>query len=137
MATLKQALSLYAKLTVLGLCGGYGYLYYDCKKRREESMDEDLIHARKDTTRPSNVYYGINWGHRSDETIEKCLDTGDVLFFNYDCNRMLSPEEVVICHAQKKWYGLKDQDPQNLGYCFRTPQNLLVIHGDLSGEIQV
>ena len=43
MATLKQALSLYAKLTALGLCWGYGYLYYDCKKRREESMDEDLV----------------------------------------------------------------------------------------------
>jgi len=49
-------------------------------------MNWELTQVRKDTTRPSNVYYGINWGYRADETIEKTLDTGDLLFFNYDCN---------------------------------------------------
>ena len=86
MATLKQALKTYCKIGVAGLAGGYAYLYRDCKNRREESMDWDLTQARKDTTRPSNVYYGINWGYRADETIEKTLDTGDLLFFNYECS---------------------------------------------------
>jgi len=86
MATLKQALKLYAKIGVLGAASYYGYLHQQCKKRREESMDWDLQQVRKDTTRPSNVYYGINWGYRADETIQNTLDTGDVLFFNYDCD---------------------------------------------------
>ena len=80
---------------------GYGYLYQDCKKRREAAMDWDTIQVKKDTTRPSNVYYGINWGYRADETIEKSLDTGDLLFWNYDCNQMFTPEEVIVCHKQK------------------------------------
>lgn len=86
MATLAQALKTYAKLAIIGTTGYYCYLYRDCSKRRDEAMDEELQHAKKDTTRPSNVYYGINWGFRADETIEKTLDTGDLLFFNYDCD---------------------------------------------------
>ena len=98
MASRKQAFKTYIKLSVFGAIAGYTWLHFDCKKRREESMNEELIEARKDTTRPSNVYYGINWGYRSDETIEKCLDTGDLLFFNYDCNKLFTPEEVITCH---------------------------------------
>ena len=40
-----------------------------CKKLREECADSELINAKKDTTRPSNVYYGLNWGFRSDNTV--------------------------------------------------------------------
>jgi hypothetical protein len=40
-----------------------------CKKLREETNDNELINAKKDTTRPSNVYYGLNWGYRSDNTV--------------------------------------------------------------------
>jgi hypothetical protein len=32
-------------------------------------MSEEVINAKKDTTRPSNVYYGLNWGYRSDNTV--------------------------------------------------------------------
>jgi len=42
-----------------------------CKKLREEVNDHELINAKKDTTRPSNVYYGLNWGYRSDETVKQ------------------------------------------------------------------
>ncbi len=45
--------------------------YYRCKKLREEVNNHELINAKKDTTRPSNVYYGLNWGYRSDETVSK------------------------------------------------------------------
>ena len=46
---------------------------YRCKKLREEVNDHELINAKKDTTRPSNVYYGLNWGYRSDETVISSL----------------------------------------------------------------
>ena len=100
MASLKDAIKLYTKLGILGSAGAYGYLHFHCKKLREEAMDFELIEARKDTTRPSNVYYGINWGYRSDETIEKSLDTGDLLFFNYNCSQCFTPEETLKCVAQ-------------------------------------
>ncbi len=100
MATLSQALKMYSKITLVGCASGYGYLHYRCKKLREESMDQELVNAKKDATRPTNVYYGINWGYRSDETIEKSLDTGDLLFFSYDCLNCFSPEEVAICYKQ-------------------------------------
>lgn len=61
----------------------YGYLYFRCRKLRRDAKDWDLIQAKKDTTRPNNEYYGINWGYRADNTLEKALDTGDMLFFNY------------------------------------------------------
>jgi hypothetical protein len=32
-------------------------------------------------------------------------------------------------------HDLTDNDPQNMGICFRTPQKLLVIHSDLLGKI--
>ena len=70
-------------------------------------MDEALKEARKDTTRPSNVYYGLNWGYRSDNTvnhnaqtiqIERSLDTGDLLFYNYNCQKCLYPTDVLKCY---------------------------------------
>ena len=93
-----DAMKLYAKITLAAGSSGYGYLYYRCKKLREEAVDYDLIETKKDTTRPSNVYYGINWGYRSDETIEKSLDTGDLILFNYDCMNCFTPEEVAVCY---------------------------------------
>ena len=86
MASLKHALKRYAQLTILGGVAYYFYLDYSCRKRREDAMNWELTQAKKDTTRPSNVYYGINWGYRADETIEKSLDTGDLLFFSYECD---------------------------------------------------
>ena len=98
MASLQDALKLYLKIGIVGAGSGYGYLHYRCKKLREEAQDFDTIQAKKDATRPSNVYYGLNWGYRSDETIEKSLDTGDLIFFSYNCLDCFSPEEVAVCY---------------------------------------
>lgn len=100
-------------------------------------MDFDLVQARKDTTRPSNAYYGINWGYRSDEVIEKSLDTGDLIMFNYDCGKLFSPEEIALCHKNQYLNVRSEDDPQNLGFCLRTPQKLLVVHSDLLGEVHI
>ena len=32
-----------------------------------------------------NPFYGLNWGSTADTIIEESLDTGDLLFFKYDC----------------------------------------------------
>jgi hypothetical protein len=100
-------------------------------------MDWDLTQVRKDTTRPSNVFYGINWGYRADETIEKSLDTGDLLFFSYECDQCFTPEEVIMCKKDKFTRSRKAEDPQNVAFCFRTPQKLLVVHSDMAGDIKI
>ena len=66
MATNRQAFTLYSKLLVVGGLGYYGYLEYKGRQIAKEYTDFDMIQSKKDTTRPSNVYYGINWGFRSD-----------------------------------------------------------------------
>ena len=86
-------------MTAGGL-SAYGYLHFHCKKIREEANNQELINAKKDTTRPSNVYYGLNWGYRSDNTIEKSIDTGDLLYFNYNCMNCMHPSEVISCYLQ-------------------------------------
>lgn len=100
MATNKQAFKLYFKMSLAASCGYYAYLHQRCQQIRKEYTDFDSIQAKKDTTRPSNVYYGINWGYRSDETMEKSLDTGDLIFFNYDCDKCFTPKDVILCKLQ-------------------------------------
>lgn len=56
-------------ISTIGILNILKCSYNRCKKLKEESMDFDLINAKKDTTRPSNVYYGLNWGFRSDNTV--------------------------------------------------------------------
>ena len=62
-----------------------------------------MIQSKKDTTRPTNVYYGINWGYRSDETLEKSLDTGDLIYFTYNCDKCLTVSDTLACKAQQTW----------------------------------
>jgi hypothetical protein len=100
MATNFQAFRLYSTILIGSGVGYYGYLYNRCQSIKREFTDFDNIQRKKDTTRPSNVYYGINWGHRSDETMEKSLDTGDFLFFNYDCDKCFNPKDVMACKYQ-------------------------------------
>lgn len=135
MATNAQAFKLYAKiLTVSGL-GYYAYLYNRCRRLKHEYTDADSIESKKDTTRKANVYYGINWGYRSDETIEKTLDTGDVLFFNYDCNSCFSPQDVLKCKMQKWWLKASYEDTENVAFCFRSgPAKLQVVASHFGGD---
>ena len=48
MASRKDALKLYSKILLLAGAGSYAYLYQKCKTLKEQSMDFDLINAKKD-----------------------------------------------------------------------------------------
>jgi len=98
MTVIRGFLKMCGGTTFAAFCG-YQCLAYRQHKLKEENMDFDLTQLRKDTTRPSNVYYGLNWGYRADETIEKSLDTGDLLFFNYNCMNCFTPQELISCVA--------------------------------------
>ena len=98
------------KVGILASSAYYGYLFNRCKKLKEEYTDYDVIKTKMDTTRPTNLYYGINWGYRSDETIEKSLDTGNLIYFNYDCDNCFSPKDVVLCKVQQKLKNITPED---------------------------
>ena len=42
-----------------------------------------------------------------------------------------------MCKKQKYLNGLTESDAQNTAFCLRTPQRLLVAHGDLVGNVQI
>ena len=48
--------------------------------------DEDM----RDTTRPTNDNFGINWGYKADLMIKERIDSGDLLFVKYDCDKSIS-----------------------------------------------
>jgi hypothetical protein len=103
--TLGQTFKAYTKLAVVVSIGGYLYLDNRCKNLKKEYMDFDLIQLKKDQTRPSNVFYGLNWGYRADETIEKNMDTGDLLFFNYNCLYTFHPMDMLKCYIEQQRKG--------------------------------
>ncbi|CAI2378737.1 unnamed protein product [Moneuplotes crassus] len=113
---------LFTTIAVLGATG-YGYLTWRCYNLRKDLTDFELISKKKDSTRPSNEYYGINWGYRSDNTIELSFNTGDILLYDYKCINCLYPSEVVSCyiHKQKSEY-------TGVGFTFKTPKGLYVIY---------
>ena len=80
--------------------------------------------SNKDTTRPTNEYYGINWGYRADNTIQKSLNTGDLLFFDYHCDKCLYPTDLLKCYYRK--YNKSDEFSQ-VGFWFKTPGDTFVI----------
>lgn len=133
MASNYQAFKIYGKIGILGASLYYIYLYNRCKKLRHEYSDFDIIQKKKDTTRPSNVYYGINWGYRSDETIEKSLDTGDLIFYNFDCNKCFSPRDTIICKVQEKIKRINPEKSANAAFCFRANEHRVLVITDFFG----
>lgn len=130
MATNAQALKLYLKLSVLGFGAYYGYLHKRCSDLKKEYTDFDSVQAKKDTTRPNNVYYGLNWGYRSDETMEKALDSGNLIFYNYDCDKCFSPTDTLICKAQQTLRRTTPEDSENMAFTFRTTEHKLLVVTD-------
>lgn len=120
----KQTLFFYFKLTSIVVGAGYGYLSYKCYRTRRQTFDNGIINLKKDTTRPTNEYYGINWGYRADNTIEKSFNTGDLIFFNYKCDRCLYPSETLSWYAKSYF---TTEEFSEVGFLFKTPGTLFVI----------
>ena len=49
----------------------------------------------------------------------------------------LTPSDVVQCYAQKKLYIKSEEDPQNVAFCMRTPQKLLIVSGHFDGQVHI
>ncbi len=48
---------------------------------------------------------------KTDFQIEKSIDTGDLLFFDYNCMNCLHPQDVIQCYTQKKFVNNSEEDP--------------------------
>ena len=108
-------------------------MHYRCKQIREEYTDFDSIQKKKDNTRPSNVYYGINWGYRSDETLAKSLDTGDLLYYNFDCDMCFSPRDTIVCKARQKMRRINPDIPSSMAVIIRSDEHRLLVMTDYFG----
>lgn len=49
----------------------------------------------------------------------------------------LTPSDVVQCYAHKKLYIKSEEDPQNVAFCMRTPQKLLIVSGHFDGQVHI
>jgi hypothetical protein len=131
--TWRQTLKFYFKLTAAVSFSSYGILHIYWKNLRKQINDEEILKLKKDTTRPTNEYYGINWGYRADNTIEKSFNTGDIVLFDYKCNKWLYPKDLV------KWYLKKMNNKDefsNVGFTFKTPVMLFVVFSHF-GKLQI
>ena len=83
-----------------------------------------ILSLNKDKTRPTNESYGLNWGYRADNAIEQSINTGDIAFFDYRCDKWLYPSDVVKCYSNK----LRNKEEfSNCGFFFKTPLALFVV----------
>ena len=69
------------------------------------------------------------------------MDTGDILLFNYDCNKAFSAKDVLLCKAQNYWrrslfnknsqvisQDMEEDDlPSNAAFCFRVAAHKLMV----------
>jgi hypothetical protein len=44
---------------------------------------------------------------------------------------------MALCYKRKHLDGLQPSEPVNMAFCLRTPKKLLVVYGDLSGNIKI
>lgn len=115
--------------------GGFSYLYYITSrnyKRFQLEQEESSIY--KDTTRDQNLYFGINWGFKADYMIQEQIDSGDVLYFKFDCRQCLSVGDFLKCsymHMQNS-----DQDHDALGIAYRDKSGVNIIFPQY-GKLQV
>ena len=72
--------------TGIATTGVTGYLNYKCYKNRTAYKtlieDEEI----RDTTRPNNEFFGINWGSKADSLIMENINSGDLIFARKDCS---------------------------------------------------
>ena len=49
----------------------------------------------------------------------------------------LTPSDVIHCYAQQKLINKCEEDSQNIAFCMRTPQKLLIVSGHFDGEVHI
>ena len=64
--------------------------------------------------------------------MEKSLDTGDLIYFNYDCDKCFTPKDVVLCKMQKFMKRspnvLNDKEQaENVAFTLRTSEAKIMV----------
>ena len=81
---------------VTGTCVG-GYFYQRAEKNLKEYENKLFDENARDSTRSTNEFFGLNWGFAADNIvyyslnkIKDKLDSGDLIFFKYNCIECLN-----------------------------------------------
>lgn len=72
---------------------GGSYIAHSNQKAYVES--EELT---RDTTRPGNKSYGLNYGYKADNAVEALLDSGDIIFIKQNCLGALNRTDITKCY---------------------------------------
>lgn len=108
------------------LAGGFLYANYLVHKNHrdyEQIMDEDSM----DTTRPTNDNFGINWGYKADLMIMEKIDSGDVIFVKYDCDKCINLKDMGTCYLNQMKQ-TNDTHYDSAGVAVRNLENVHVLY---------
>jgi hypothetical protein len=109
--------------TAVTMVAFYRYLYKQMIKNKEEF--HKCYEENRDTTRPGNKSFGLNYGYKTDMAIEEMLDTGDVVFMQRVCYKTFSFLEMSACYGDKleksilSSIGIHKSDWDTVGLLFR------------------
>ncbi|CAG9334935.1 unnamed protein product [Blepharisma stoltei] len=119
-------------LALLGSWGiGYGTALYFSKQSINEY--EDARDEIRDASRLGNKSYGLNFGYKTDSTIEDILDTGDLVFMQHVCYKSFSPLLIGKCYLSQKYkslltqFGYKQENWDSAGIIVRNREGAKVI----------
>ena len=106
-----------------GLIALYQVLNHKLSKNKEEFYQ--CYEENRDTTRPGNKSFGLNYGFKTDMAIEEMLDTGDIILMQSICSKSFSISEMAFCYKAKflksvlSSVGINKSDWDTTGLLFR------------------
>jgi hypothetical protein len=107
--------------------GSVGGLYFYAKARSNFKTYTDLMESEdlRDTTRPTNDNFGVNWGYKADLMIKEKIDSGDLLLVKYDCDKCISLNQMVQCYGNQ--YFSIDGNYDSVVMVVRNLENLFIL----------
>ena len=69
--------------------------------------------------------------------MEKSLDTGDLLFYNFNCDMCFTPRDVLSCKLRQYLRGIDPDKPASMGFLIRTAEHRILVVSDYFGRGEV
>ena len=109
-------------------------LYFYAKSSSNFKTYKHLMESEdmRDTTRPTNDNFGVNWGYKADLMIKEKIDSGDLLFVKYDCDKCISLDQMVRCYANQ--YLAVEGSYDSIVMAVRNLENLFVME-EFEGKV--
>ena len=69
--------------------------------------------------------------------MEKSLDTGNILFYNLDCDKCFTPKETIVCKLKQKITNHVPDKASNMAFLLRSDEYRLMVLSDTFGSGKV